>query len=69
MFILKKTYNPGFITGLLLLIPFGIYVFSKLMEHITIRDVLIGILIFIVGTALIPLSILIGHKINIPNRF
>lgn len=62
MFIIKRRYVPGVITGLLLFIPFGIYVLLKILEISTIKDVISGILVFIIGTASIPITILITGK-------
>lgn len=67
MFFKLRKYNPGLITGLLLFIPFGIFLLSKInqLEMAEQKSWIIGFAVFIIGTALIPLSIMLTNKINV----
>lgn len=68
MFFKLKKYNPGLLTSLLLFIPFGVF----LLRHIyqlgiaDIKSWVMGLAIFMVGTALIPLSIKLTNKVTVP---
>lgn len=66
MFVVKRRYIPGFFTGLFLFVPFGLYVILKLGGILTMGQWGLGILTFILGSASIPLSIFLTHKINVP---
>ncbi len=70
MFIKLKKYNPGLITGLLLFIPFGVILLSKInqLEMAEQKSWIIGFAVFLIGTALIPLSIRLTNKITVPNN-
>ncbi len=68
MFIVKRKYNPGFITGLFLFIPFGTFLILKSIENITPESIIYGMIVFVVGTALIPISILITNRIKVHNK-
>ncbi len=68
MFIVKRKYNPGFITGLFLFIPFGTFLILKSIENITPESIIYGMIVFVVGTALIPISILITNRIKVHNN-
>ncbi|MEN8123274.1 MAG: HXXEE domain-containing protein [Bacteroidota bacterium] len=68
MFIIKRKYNPGFISGLLLFIPFGIFLLLKIMENITSENLIYGMIFFVIGTISVPLSILITNRIKVPNK-
>ena len=52
-----KKYNPGIITGLILFIPFGIYMLYMLSNQLDAGNWRGGIFIFLFGTAMIPASI------------
>ncbi len=59
MYFRLKKYNPGLLTGLILFIPFGLYLLIKI-DDLGLADPkswIIGFAIFLIGTALIPLSI------------
>lgn len=62
LFIIHRKYNPGSISGLFLLIPFGAYLLYQLLGEISTEKITSGIIIFILGTILIPLSIFITNK-------
>ena len=64
MFVIKRKYNPGFVSGLFLLIPFGTYVLIKLMNDLSSKNIITGLVISAIGFALIPLSIFVTNKIN-----
>ena len=64
MFVKLKKYNPGLITGALVFIPFGLYFLTRLEEYVTNKNLILGLMIFVVGTILIPLSIYITSKKN-----
>jgi hypothetical protein len=59
MFVKLKKYNPGLLTGAFILIPFGIYLFIRLVEFSSLVNIVLGLAVFIIGAALIPLSIFI----------
>ena len=61
MFFLHKRYNPGLISGFFLSIPFGIYLLSVLLENPTTETTASGLVVFIIGTALIPFSIYLTY--------
>ena len=61
MFIVKRKYNPGFITGFFLFIPFGLFLILKLIESETLENIIYGMIVFVVGIVLIPISILITN--------
>lgn len=67
MFIIKRKYNPGFISGLLFFIPFGTFLLLKIMRNITLENLIYGMIVFIIGTISIPLSIKITNKIKVSN--
>ncbi|MBY0477172.1 MAG: HXXEE domain-containing protein [Chitinophagaceae bacterium] len=62
MFVKLKKYNPGLITGAFAFIPFGFYLFKRLEAYVTINNILSGLLVFVVGTILIPTSIYLTSK-------
>jgi Protein of unknown function with HXXEE motif len=62
MFIKLKKYNPGLITGALIFIPFGFYLLTRLEEYATFINIILGLIIFIIGTALIPVFIYLTNK-------
>ena len=57
MFLKLKRYNPGLITGSVILIPFGLYFLYYIKDFATFLDIFFGVIIFVIGTVLIPLSI------------
>lgn len=59
-----KKYNPGLISGLFLLIPFGIFIILKLNNSLTFSDWLSGITVFISGALSIILIIFLSDKIE-----
>ncbi len=64
MFVKLKKYNPGLITGAAVLIPFGIYFLTRLEEYVTNCNLILGFVIFVIGTMLIPLSIYLTSRKN-----
>lgn len=62
MFFYKRKYNPGFLSGLFLFIPFGIFALSKLAIYMTTEQMASGLFVFVFGTALIPISIYITSQ-------
>jgi len=64
MFVIHKKYNPGFVTGLFIFIPFGSYVLLKLLDVTSSSMLQSGIFIFVIATVLIPLSIFITSKLK-----
>ncbi len=65
MSLINRKYIPGMITGLFLFIPFGLFVLLKTIKVTAIEDIILGIIVFITGTALIPISIYITNKIDL----
>ncbi len=65
MLVVRRKYNPGFVSGLFLLIPFGTFVLLKLLTVLPTNDLISGIIIFAIGTSLIPISIFITNKVNV----
>jgi len=63
-FVVLRKYNPGFITGLLLFIPFSVYSITKFAnERIITKVSWFSIIIFaITGTLLIPLILYLSKK-------
>ena len=61
LFIVKRKYNPGFVSGLFLFIPFGLFLIAKSIESITPENIIYGMIVFVAGIAVIPLSILITN--------
>ena len=62
MFVLKRKYNPGFYSGLFLMIPFGIFVLFKIQASISISQGKHGLIIFLIAVALIPISIFVTNQ-------
>ena len=62
MFCILRKYNPGLITGLFVFIPFGILFLTKIQENIELENWITGIIIFVIGTALIPVSIKLTNR-------
>lgn len=70
MLLKLKKYNPGLITGLLMFIPFGLYLLDRIKD-LGIADQstwLIGLFLSIMGTASIPLSIQLTNKMTVPSQ-
>lgn len=65
MFILLRKYNPGLITGLLMFIPFGLFLLIKIQGNTEPGNWIAGLVVFVVGTALIPLSIKMTNRKNV----
>jgi len=65
--IIKRKYNPGFISGLFILVPFGTWVLWKLIQSTSSEIVNSGIMIFVIGTALIPVSIFLTNLLQKKN--
>ena len=63
MALVKRKYVPGLISGFLLFIPFGVYVILKILKLTAGENVLPAITVFVTGTVIIPVSILITSKI------
>jgi hypothetical protein len=63
LFFRKKKYNPGFYTGFFLFIPFCSYALYTLSEALSKEDWILGLLIFVIGTATIPGSIYLSNKL------
>jgi|GEM_PF-1438022 len=63
MALIKRKYVPGLISGLFLFIPFGVYVIIKILNLTAGENVMPAITVFIAGTFIIPLSIIITNKI------
>ncbi|MCB0636287.1 MAG: HXXEE domain-containing protein, partial [Lewinella sp.] len=57
LFLVLRKYNPGFLTGLLLFIPFSFYALSKCMAILPKADFTNGLVVAALGTAMIPLGI------------
>lgn len=68
MFFLLKKYNPGLITGLLIFIPFGIFLLTRILGNIEQKHWIMGLIVFIFGTILIPLTIKLTNKTTVPNK-
>jgi len=68
MFVINRKYNPGFVSGLFLCIPFGIYVLLGLVNDLPTKTMISGIIIFIIGFTLIPLSIFVTNKFKVSNK-
>lgn len=66
--IIRKKYNPGFITGLFIFIPFSLYVIFKLLAVAIHSDWVTGVSIFFIGTAMIPISIYLSNQIKGANQ-
>jgi len=64
MAFVQRKYNPGVLSGALLFIPFGIWFLSRLLSIGNAADLTGGILVFIMGTASIPLSIYITGRLS-----
>ncbi|MBK9511452.1 MAG: HXXEE domain-containing protein [Cytophagaceae bacterium] len=62
MFFYLKRYNPGLITSLVIFIPFGFYLIYRIQPFLTQEDILSGIIIFIFGSAFIPVTIFVTSK-------
>ena len=65
MFLIKRKYIPGMISGFFLFIPFGLYVLLKAIEISTEEDLISGMIVFVIGTVSIPVSIYITNKIGL----
>jgi len=61
VFIIKREYNPGLFSGMFLFIPFGIYFLIKMISMAP-GSLLPGVLIFVVGASLIPITIWVTGK-------
>ncbi|MEM9545867.1 MAG: HXXEE domain-containing protein [Bacteroidota bacterium] len=62
LFVYQKKYNPGFFTACFVMIPFSAYMFIQIQSFLS-RDVIhTGILVFIVGMALIPTFIFLTNS-------
>ncbi|MCB9283173.1 MAG: HXXEE domain-containing protein [Lewinellaceae bacterium] len=57
MGIILRKYNPGLITGLFLFIPFAAFMIFYLSAQLSNQDWTTGIVIGVVGTAMIPFGI------------
>jgi hypothetical protein len=68
MFLRKRRYIPGMVSGLFLFIPFGIYVLLKAISVGTAEDLISGMVVFVIGTVSIPVSIYITYKIGLPDN-
>ncbi len=64
MFVIKRKYNPGFVSGFFLLIPFGIYMMLRLANNISSDIMVSGFIVFVIGSAFIPLSIFITNRMK-----
>jgi hypothetical protein len=62
MFVKLKKYNPGLITGFLIFIPFGLYLLTRLKNYAVFENLILGLIIFVIGTLSIPLSIYLTNK-------
>lgn len=68
MFIKLKKYNPGLITGLLIFIPFGTFLLTRIAGNIEQKYWMMGLIVFIIGTVSIPLTIRLTNKTTVPNK-
>jgi hypothetical protein len=57
MFIRLKAYNPGLITSLLVLIPFGLFFLDILFDAVGSTEIILGFAVFVFGALLIPTCI------------
>lgn len=64
MFLIKKKYNPGFITGLFIQIPFAIYFFIILNNGNTIQSITSGMVVFFLAIFIIPFTIFLAHFLH-----
>ena len=64
LLVFKRKYNPGVVSSILLMIPFGIYLMKELLKLVDNDKVISGIVIFIVAILLIPLAIFLTSKLN-----
>ena len=60
MGVVLRKYNPGLITGLFLFIPFALIMIFRLSGQLSSQDWTTGIVIGVVGTAMIPMGIWIS---------
>ncbi len=67
MFFMLKKYNPGLITGLLIFIPFGIFLLTRIAGNIEQKYWMMILIVFIIGTVSIPLTIKLTNKTTVPN--
>lgn len=64
LFVIKRKYNPGFVSGLFLCIPFGVYLLSKLMDKLSHSYLISGFKIFALAVVLVPISIFVTNLIK-----
>ena len=65
VFMIKREYNPGLISGMFLFIPFGIYFLIK-MIRMAPGSLLPATVVFVVCAALIPVTIWMTGRIKTP---
>lgn len=63
MLVIKRKYNPGVYTGLVLFIPIGVLIISHLNAQLTLEDWLAGVGVFLFGSFSIPLIVYITSRI------
>jgi hypothetical protein len=57
MFVRLKSYNPGLVTSLLVLIPFSLFFLDKLFDTVGGTEIMLGFAVFVIGALLIPTCI------------
>ncbi len=60
----QKQYNPGFITGLFLCIPFGMYALIRIGQVASMEDIRAAITVFAMGIMLVPTFIFISYELK-----
>ena len=68
MFFKLRKYNPGLITGFFMFIPFGLFLIINLKENLKIGSWILGGMVFMIGSILIPLSIRLTNKTKVPDN-
>ena len=64
LMLLKGKYNPGALSSILLMIPFGIYLMNELLKLEDVNNPGSGIVVFVVAIILIPVGISMTSKIK-----
>ncbi|MCB0571238.1 MAG: HXXEE domain-containing protein [Phaeodactylibacter sp.] len=62
LFVAKRKYNPGFLTGLLLFLPFALYFFYQTRDELSNSDWSTALTIGLLGTGMIPMMIFLTGR-------
>ena len=60
--LILKQYNPGFLTGLFLFIPFSLFMLIKIYGELPVSEYMSALFVFLIGTAAIPLGIFLSQQ-------